>query len=303
MDCRRSRFIGSFLARCVPAVKVMGDVVALAALGEARHHGNRMRYTVTALAGRHCFMFVFVTGYTGNSFVFCLRLAVQLRCLFVAGSAHLVGCVGSIGYSSRHVSLMTTLAVGSTHVGTVWLMALGTERNLAMDVMAETAGKLGVLAWHLLQLDNLLTMAGETLICNVVGQLDDFWRMWIVVAAQTAGKFKMRFVAVALAALRHIVLHCRAMAGMAVLARYAGFVRTAICGNISRRIRVTLNTIAAAQYRFRRIRGNGTQYRHTHQRNRHTKGLHKFRQAFHYNPSYLVEYKPIHRIGFQMQKI
>ena len=201
------------------------------------------------------------------------------------------------------MSLVAAFAVGSSHIGAVRFVALGTERNLAMNIMAEAAGKLGVFAWNLLQLDNLLTVAGETLIGYVVGQLDDLGSVWIVVTTKTAGQLEMRLIGMTHTTLGNIVLNRWTVAGMAILAGHVGFVLAAICGNIRRRIRVTLHTIATAQHRFRRIRGNGTKCRHTHQRYSHTNGFHKFRQAFHYIPSYLVEYKPIHRTGLQMQKI
>lgn len=248
----------------------MGDVVTLAALGEACHHWSRMRHAVTALASRNCFVFVFVTGYAGNGFMFCSCLAVQFGSLLVAGSTHFVGCVGCIGDSCRHMGLMAAFAVGCTHIGTVRLVALCTKRNLAMNIMAETACQLGVFAWCLLQLNNLRAVAGKTFFSNVVGQLDDLGRMGIVVAAQTVSELVVRFAGVALAALGNVVLDRRAMAGMTVLTGYAGFVRTAIRSNISRRIRVTLDTIAAEQCRLRRVCRNGYQRRHTRQHGCHT---------------------------------
>ena len=229
-----------------------------------------MRYTVASLAGWYCFVLVFVTGYTGNALVLCDSLAMQFGSLLVAGSTHFIGCVGCIGYCGRHMGLVTTLAIGSAHVGTVWFVALCTLWNLAVDIMAEAASQFGVLAWYLFQLDNLLAVARQTLIGNVVGQLDDLGCMRIVVATLTISELVMSLVAMALTTQGNIVLHRRSMAGMTILASHVGFVLAAICGNIRRRIRVTFHTIAAAQCRFGRVCGNGHQCGHAHQHGCHT---------------------------------
>lgn len=214
----------------------MSDVMALAALGKACHHGSRMRHSVAALASRNCFVLVFVTGYAGNILVFCSCFAVQFGSLLVAGGAHLVSCIGCVCYCGRHMCLVATLAVRSTHVSAMRLMALSTLRNLAVDVVAEATGQLGMLAWHLLQLDDLLAVAGQTLIGNIVGQFDDLWCMWIIVATKAAGELVVRLVGMALAALWNIVFNGRTMARMTILARNTGFVCATIGGNIRRRV-------------------------------------------------------------------
>ena len=142
------RHLDCFILVCVrlqctgfPAVKVMSDIVAISALGETGQHTCRVRSTVAALAGRHCFVFVFMTGNTVDAFMLGIGFAVQLEGLFVAGSTHLVGGIGRIRYSGRHVSLVTTLAVSSNHIGTMRFVALRTERYLAMCIVAETASQ------------------------------------------------------------------------------------------------------------------------------------------------------------------
>lgn len=280
----------------------MGNVVALAALGETCQHGSGVRCTVAALAGRHGFVLVLVTGYAGNCLMLRIGLAVKLGSLLVARCAHFVGCVRSIGNRCRHMGLVAAFAVGSGHVGTVRLVALGTEWNLAMNIVAEAAGQLGMLAWNLLQLDYLLAVAGETLIGDVVGQFDDLRSVRVVVAAQTAGEFVVRLAAVALAAFGDDLLYGRRMACVAILATYTCLVSAAVRGNCFRSSRVTLYAIGVAQNRFGCIRGNGRQCRNTHQCGSHTKGFHKPCQALHLIPSCLVEYKPIHGTGFRCKR-
>ena len=133
------------------------------------------------------------------------------------------------------MGLMTTLAISCGHVAAVRLVALGTKRNFAMGAVAEAACQSGMLAFDLLQLDNLLGMAGEALIGDIVGKFDDFRGMRIVVTAQTGGKVIMRFAAVTLAADRDDFFNRRRMTGVTINAADRGFVSTAIGFNSCRR--------------------------------------------------------------------
>jgi hypothetical protein len=105
------------------------------------------------------------------------------------------------------MSLMAFFALGGDHVCTMWLVALGAERDFAMHIMAETTGEVGVFALNLLQLDNLLGMAGQTLVSYVVCQLDDFRSMRIIMTAHTIAEIVVRFAGMALAALGNIVFN------------------------------------------------------------------------------------------------
>lgn len=104
----------------------------------------------------------------------------------MTGCAHLVGCVGSIGDSCWHMCLVTALALCGSHVGAVRFMTLGTLRDFAVDVVAEAASQVGMLALDLFQFDNLLGVAGQALFGHIVGQLDDLGSMWVVVATLAA---------------------------------------------------------------------------------------------------------------------
>ncbi|WP_367618952.1 hypothetical protein [Pelotalea chapellei] len=146
---------------------------------------------------------------------------------------------------------MTALAVSGTHVGTVRLMALGTLRNLAVNIVAEAAGQLGVFTRDLFQFDDLRSMAGKAFVSNVVGKLDNLGCVRIVVATQTVRQFLVRLVAVAHAALGNdIFLYCGGMANMAILACNIGLMCSTVCLNIGRGGRVALDTIRIAQSNF-----------------------------------------------------
>src|SRR6266702_1715722 len=111
------------------------------------------------------------------------------------------------------MGLMTTLAIGCGHFAAMRLVALGTKRNFAVRIMAEAASQAGMFALYLLHFYDLLGMAGEALIGDIIGQFDNFRGMRIVVTAQTAGKIIVRFAAVALAAGRDDFLDRRRMTG------------------------------------------------------------------------------------------
>ncbi len=228
----------------------MGDVMAIPAFGEASQHAGRMRRAVAALAGGHSLVLLFVTGHAGNVLVLCISLAMQIKGLLVACGTHLVRRVGGISDSCRHVGLVTALALCYGHLGAVRFVALCTERDLAMNIVTETASQVGVFALDLLQLDNLLGVAGEALIGDVVGQFDDLGRMRVIVTAQAAGQVVVRFVAVALAAGRDDLFVGRGMPVMTILAADAGFVGAAIGGYSLRGCRVALDAISIGQNRF-----------------------------------------------------
>ena len=227
-------------------VQVVGNVVAVAAFGEAGKHTGRMWYAMAALAGRNHLVLVFVAGYAGNCLVFCISLAVQFRSLFMAGGAHLVGGIGGVGYSGRHMSLVTAFALSSGHIGTVRFMTLRTLWHFAMNVVTETAGESGVLALNLSQLDDLLGVTGETLIGDIIAKLDDLGGMRVVVAAKAVGQAVVRFAGVALTTDRNYFFNGRWVTNVTVLTTDAGFVRPPIGGNRFRSRRVTLDAIGAA---------------------------------------------------------
>ena len=147
------------------------------------------------------------------------------------------------------MSLVAFFALSGDHVGAVRLVALGAERNLAVNIMAEAARQTAVFALDLPQLDDLLGMAGQALVGDVVCQLDDFWRMGVVMASQAAGQVIVGLAGVTLAAGRNNLFDCRRMTGVAVLTRDTRLVRSAIGGNIGRRSRVALNAVRTGQHR------------------------------------------------------
>ncbi len=227
-----------------------------------------MRCSVTTLAGRNHLVFVLVTGNAVDVFMLCIGLAVQFKSLLVACRAHLVDGIGRIRNGGRHMGLVTTLAVNCSHFRAMWLVALGTERNFAMGIMAEAAGKLGMLALNLFQFDDLLGMTGETLISDIIGQFDNFRGMRIAVAAQTGRKIVVRFAAVALTACGDDLFDRGRVAGMAILTADLGFVSSAIGRNRLRCCRVTFDTIGIAQHRLWINGSGGRQDRHPRQQYR-----------------------------------
>lgn len=151
---RSDRFIligtGTLRRSGIPSIQVMGNIVAVTALGETCQHSGRMWGAMTTLAGRHHFVFVFMAGNTSDAFMLRIGLAVQFKSLLVTGRAHLVGSIGSVGNCSRHMGLMAAFALGSGHIGAVRLVTLRTERDFPMNIMAETAGQISMLALDLL---------------------------------------------------------------------------------------------------------------------------------------------------------
>jgi len=244
--------------------------VAISAFGEAGQHAGRVWCAVTALAGRHGLVFIFMAGNAGYALVFCIACSKKVECFFVTGCAHLVGGVGGIGDSCRHMCLVTTLAVCNSHIRAMRFMALGAERNFAMYVVAESTSEVGMFALNLLQFDDLLGVAGEALFCHVVGQLDDLGGMRIVVATVTACQLVVRFAVMALTAQRNDFLDGWRMAGVAILTGYACFVGGAICHDIRGCGRMAFDTVSVAEGRFlcRRLSAKSNSGKHYRQNRR-----------------------------------
>jgi TolB-like protein len=96
------------------------------------------------------------------------------------------------------MSLVTFFAFGGDHIRAVWFMALRTEWNFTMNIMTEAAGQIAMLALNLLQLDDLTGMACQTLIGDIICQLDNFGSMRVIVTAQTSGQIIVRLAGMAL---------------------------------------------------------------------------------------------------------
>jgi hypothetical protein len=172
----------------------MGNTVAFAALLETLQHTGWVRGSMTALAGRDKLVFILMAGNTKNGFMLGIAAGKHFEWTLMAGGTHLVRRIRCHEYSGRHMGLVAFFALGGSHISAVRLMALGTKWNLAMNIMTEAAGQIGMLALDLFQLNDLVGMAGHTFISDIVCKLDDFWGMRIGMAPQTVVKFVVRLV-------------------------------------------------------------------------------------------------------------
>ena len=103
-------------------------------------------------------------------------------------------------------------------------MALGALRNLAMNIVAEGAVELGVLARICLELCNLRGVAGKARIGYITTEDDLFRLVRIFVALGTAAEFVVGFAFVALTAERDDLPVCRRVTIVAILTGYLGLV-------------------------------------------------------------------------------
>ena len=231
-------------------IQFVGNIVAVAAFGEACHYTGRVRHTVAALTGRNHLVLVLVTGNTQQVPMFCITAGKGLVRTLMAGGTHLVWRVGRHVNRRRHMGLVTFFALGGGHFRAVRLVTLGTERDLAVNIVAEGTRQRGMLALDLLQLDDLLGMAGQALVSDIVCQLDYLGGMRVGVAAQTVGQVVMSLAGVALAAGRNNLFHQRRVAGMAVLTIETRLVGATIGGDICRCSRMTLVAVRNGQCRL-----------------------------------------------------
>ena len=146
----------------------MGDVMAFAAFRELCMDPLRMRKTMAVLAVRyHSVLFLVAEGARE-----CVVLGGAGReCvegLFVTCSAVRRRYIGGIGHIFRLVRLVAFFAISDNHITGVWLVALCTLRDLAMDVMTHGTVKGGMLALEFPELCDLLSVTGETGVRNIV---------------------------------------------------------------------------------------------------------------------------------------
>lgn len=126
-------------------------------------------------------------------------------------------------------------------------MAFGAERYFAMGIVAETASQLGMPAFYLAEFFDLRGMTGHALLGDIIGKFNNLGGVRIGMAALALFEIEMRLIAVALAALRYIVLDCRTVAGVAILTGHACFMGSTACGNIGRRFCMTFCAIVIGQ--------------------------------------------------------
>lgn len=126
----------------------------------------------------------------------------HLESFLMTGSTHFIRCIRCHEYSRRHMGLVTFFTFSRHHIRAVRLVTLGTLRDFTMNVMAETTGQAGMLTLHLLQLNDLISVAGQTLFGDIIGKLDNFRGMRIVVTTLAIGQFVVCLVGMTLAAER-----------------------------------------------------------------------------------------------------
>ena len=113
-------------------------------------------------------------------------------------------------------------------------MALGALGDFAVDIVAERAGELGVLARICLELGNLRRVAGQARIGDVTTEDDLFRLMRILVALETTAKIIVGFARVTLTAEWNDFPVCRRMTIVAILTGHLCFVGSTFGFNVSR---------------------------------------------------------------------
>ena len=101
------------------------------------------------------------------------------------------------------------------------------------------------------ELRNLLGMAGETRVGDIITEGDLQWGMRVFVAVHTPFQFKVRFPRVTLIAFGDVVLRCGAVTGVAVETGNR-LVSGAGSGNIRRRGGMAFTAVIQRQSRFYR---------------------------------------------------
>lgn len=221
----------------------MSDTVTETAFGELGHHGCRVTVAVTALALRYHLVFCLMAGNTGKLAVLEFAGSKEIKGLLVAGRAIFGRRFVAIGHVLRHVSLMTFFAVSDNLISRVRFVALGTVRDFAMFVVAEAAGKGGMLALVVAQFDDLSGMTGHAGIGYVVAKGNVERCVRIGMTSGTGSQFVMSFPFMALTTERNDLLCRGRVAVVAILAADLCFMLAPGSCNISRSLCVTFGAI------------------------------------------------------------
>ncbi len=221
--------------------------MAIAAFREFAHDAGGMRNTVAILTFRDHLVFFLVTGYAEQCLMLCFAGDKHVERFCVTGGALFGRCVSCVGNSFRHMSFVAFLAIARALIGSMSLVALGTLRDFAMNVVAERTVKFAVLARTSLELGNLRGVTGQTRISHVTTKDDLFWLVRIPVALEAATKFEVRFTFMALTAERDDLLVCRRVTVVTVLTSYLGLVRLALCLNVCWGFSVAFDAVGTGQ--------------------------------------------------------
>jgi len=126
--------------KCVLFNQEMRTHMAIKTVGHFLMHGRCVRLTMTGLALRHIGMLTAVAEGTGECLVLGRCLFHLYTCLFVTRHAESPRRGHGIIDLQRMVGSMAAKAVAGYLACGMWLMAHGTIRDLAVDLVAEGAG-------------------------------------------------------------------------------------------------------------------------------------------------------------------
>lgn len=238
-----------------PVVQVVGNVVALLAAGELGQQTSRVRRSVAVRALGYHLVFCLVAAYTQELVVLGFVGRQQLVCLGVTGAALLVGNIIAVGNGLGLVGFVAFFTLGLGHFGGVTFVALGTGRDFAVYVVAVGAVKGRVLALIFTKLGNLLDVAGEAGVRQVLAERDVLGLVRVFVTLKALVQLVVSLAFVALAALGNDVFNSRGVAIVAVLAADGSFVGHTGSFDVGRCFGVALDAVGVLQGRFRGIGG------------------------------------------------
>jgi hypothetical protein len=174
----------------------------------------------------------------------------------MAAGTHFVRCFVVVSDAFRHVGLVAAAAVILGDIcrviggaSTRWhFVALGTLGYFTMLVMAEGAVERSMLGLVILQLDDLLSMAGQTWIGHIVAELYILRGMGILVATEATAQFVVGLVSVTHAALRDRPLDSWWVTNVTILAANTRFVSATLCFNVCRWFGMAFLTVRIQQF-------------------------------------------------------
>lgn len=186
---------------------------------------------------------------TGKGLVLGHRLVHQLTDITMTGNTEIPRRGNRIVDLQGMMGRMTTKTVSGNLTGGMRLMALATVRDLAMDIVAEGTGLLGMGAFVAGEILARTFVAGQAGLLDVSGEVECQRLMGVGVAGETVFQLKMRSAGVTALAFWDRVGSFGKVLNMAIAARHLGLVLAAVGGNGCRLLGMAFDTVGGHQFR------------------------------------------------------
>jgi hypothetical protein len=243
--------------------------VTVKAVGHFLVHDCRMRFSMAFLALRHIWMLAAMAERAGECLVLRLCFLHQFADFTVTWDTECPwSCLCRIDFQWM-VGRMTSQTIRGHLARGMGFMTIRAIRDLAVYLMAESTGLLGMGAYEVGKILSRTIMTGKARLLDITRQMEGKGFMWIGMAGKTIFQFKMGLPFMAHGALGYNIFSPWWMLLMTIKTCDRSLVLPTVAGYGCRRILVALHTVChiqGSQLCFRLM--SKCHYHHTDDKNR-----------------------------------